>query len=57
MYVAYCFKKAVSYYFYGIVDKKCDINEIIANKRAHLEHVFGNHEFCTEQCPGKRLFS
>ena len=56
MHVAYRFKKAVSYYFYGMVDKKYDLIEIIANKSAPLEHVFGNHEFCTDQCPGKNAF-
>eukprot|EP00978_Attheya_sp_CCMP212_P000574 scaffold1113_cov62-Attheya_sp.AAC.2 len=28
----------------------------IANKLGPLEHLFGNHEFCTEQCPGKKAY-
>eukprot|EP00978_Attheya_sp_CCMP212_P021465 scaffold62688_cov40-Attheya_sp.AAC.2 len=56
MHVAYRFKKAVSYFIYGMVDNKCDATTCIANKRAPLEHLFGNHEFCTEQCPGKKAF-
>eukprot|EP00978_Attheya_sp_CCMP212_P018404 scaffold50352_cov37-Attheya_sp.AAC.2 len=26
----------------------------MANKLAPLEHLFGNHEYCTEHCPGKK---
>eukprot|EP00978_Attheya_sp_CCMP212_P020937 scaffold60603_cov40-Attheya_sp.AAC.1 len=26
----------------------------ITNKLAPLEHLFGNHKCCTENCPGKK---
>eukprot|EP00978_Attheya_sp_CCMP212_P031549 scaffold119769_cov36-Attheya_sp.AAC.1 len=39
-----------------MVDNKCDSKTFIANKLGPLEHLFGNHEFCTEQCPGKKAY-
>eukprot|EP00978_Attheya_sp_CCMP212_P037544 scaffold178112_cov22-Attheya_sp.AAC.1 len=54
MHVAYRYKKALSYFIYGMIDANCDTSTFVANKLAPLEHIFGNHEFCTENCPGKR---
>jgi hypothetical protein len=54
MEVAYRYKKAVSYFIYGMISLKCTAKEFMANKLAPLEHLFGNHEYCTEHCPGKR---
>jgi hypothetical protein len=54
MAVAYRYKKAVSYFIYGMIDLKCTAKQFIANKLAPLEHLFGNHEYCTEHCPGKK---
>jgi hypothetical protein len=53
-FVAYRYKKALSYFVYGMINDNCTAQTFIANKLAPLEHIFGNHEFCTEQCPGKR---
>ena len=52
--VAYRYKKSLSYFIYGMIDSNCDTNTFLANKLAPLEHMFGNHEFCTDNCPGKR---
>ena len=27
---------------------------IVENRFAPIEHIFGNHRFCTGQCPGKK---
>jgi hypothetical protein len=54
MEVAYRYKKAVSYFIYGMISLKCTAKEFMANKLAPIEHLFGNHEYCTEHCPGKR---
>ena len=56
MHVAYHLKRALSYFINGMVQNKCDSKTFMANKLGPLEHLFGNHKFCTEQCPGKKAY-
>eukprot|EP00978_Attheya_sp_CCMP212_P044525 scaffold313226_cov24-Attheya_sp.AAC.1 len=53
-FIAYRYKKALSYYIYGMIEGKSTAAYFITNKLAPLEHLFGNHAFCTENCPGKK---
>jgi hypothetical protein len=46
----YRFKKAYSYFVYSSVSKAFE--EFKAKRMALLKDVFGNHEFCTDACPG-----
>eukprot|EP00978_Attheya_sp_CCMP212_P028738 scaffold100091_cov24-Attheya_sp.AAC.1 len=54
MHVAYRYKKVVSYFIYGMIDSKCSASTFLANKLAPLEHIFGNHAYCTENCLRKK---
>jgi hypothetical protein len=56
MHVAYHLKRALSYFINGMVQNKCDSKTFVVNTLGPLEHLFGNHKFCTEQCPGKKAY-
>ena len=48
------FRRGLSYYIQTHRALSSPSDLIFKNRFAPIEHIFGNHRFCTGQCPGKK---
>ena len=48
------FRRGLCYYIQTHKSQESSTKIIFKGRIALVEHIFGNHEHCTAQCPGKR---